>query len=290
MAATALGLALVAAARVSAAREPFEVVVRGPVVGPTIAMSRAGYSLLGELGAETAGIRSFADRRLLVSWDLLFVGRGGQHANTEPYLWVYGFRGSAFVEPAWRTSDTPWSPVVSARLASEGSVMWTTSRSFDELNHMDGVGGIFGRGTVRASGGVSYLGDGRSFLAQVFVQELLQTPGLETAGRAFTQLGLGARWDAGRLSTAIEGTWGATTLREEPALQRTARTTRMGVAGHLRIRFGRFWLGGQGALSRDSHHVEYRETDSAYDSADPGDFRFGLLLGASLWGPPVRNP
>ena len=56
-----------------------------PVAGEDAAFDERVERLLcvacaefGELGAQTAGIRSFADRRLLVSWDLLFVGRGGQ--------------------------------------------------------------------------------------------------------------------------------------------------------------------------------------------------------------------
>jgi hypothetical protein len=264
----------------------FDLVARGPVVGAGVGMSRAGYSLMFDVGGQSAGIRSFAERRWLLSWDVLLTGRVGRLANTEPYLTLLGVRGSAFVEPAYRTADTAWSPVVSARIGGDATSLFPPGVSRSELhtlNDMDGTAGLFARGLVRAGGGASYLDRAHALLLQVFLQERLQTAGVFENARAFTQVGFSARydWTAG-LSMYLEGTWGMAAVRESPDLARTDRTTRKGLAGSVRKTFGGWlWVALSSSIEQDTDHVVYGGKTS-FDTADPADFTATLSLGASL--------
>jgi hypothetical protein len=268
--------------------EPFELVSRGPIAGANIGMSRAGYTLLFDLGGQSAGIRSFAERRLLLSWDVMLTARAGQLANTEPYVTLFGVRGASFVEPAYRTRESAWSPVISGRLGADAIALFHPGVSLSELhtlNDMDGAAGLFARGLVRAGFGASYLESAHSLLLQAFVQERMQTGGVFDRARAFTQLGFSARWDwlAG-LAMYLEGTWGKSATRSSPALARTDRTTRVGLAGNVRKTFGGWlWVALSSSIDRDTDHVVYGGRTS-FDTADPADFTLGLSLGASSLG------
>ncbi|MGZ3423441.1 MAG: hypothetical protein ACXVEF_28380 [Polyangiales bacterium] len=268
--------------------EHFEVVARGPVLSMGIGMSRAGYSLMFELGGESTGIRSFAHDRLLLSWDVLLAARVGQLANTEPYLTLFGVRGRSFIEPAYRTSEGAWSPVISTRLGADAIALFHPGVSYSELhtlNDMDGAGGVSARGLVRAGGGASFLDHDRSLLLQAFLQEHLDTGGVFKRGRAFTQLGFSARYDTPTgWMTYVEGMWGATTARESPGLGRTDRTTRMGISGSLRkVLGGIVWVGLDASLQRDTDHVVYEPSHTTFDTTDPGDFTLALSFGVSPW-------
>lgn len=282
-------LALSSAAVARADEPPFEVVARGATVQAAIGMSRAGYRLTGDVGGESAGIRSFG-RRWLLSWDVLASGRLGVLANREPYLSLFGMRASAFVEPAFRFFDQGWSPVVSARLGADASVLWNPVASLADLrtlNDMDGVGGVVARGLVRVGGGASYLGGGRSLMLQLFAQEELQAHGLNSDGKALSAVGASARFDwTWGLSAALEATAGTTLSIEDAALQRTSRTTRLGAAGSARKIFANgMWLGLFVSIARDSQHVTYEATQTSFVSSDPADFTLGAAFGVSLWRP-----
>lgn len=267
--------------------DPFELVTRGPIVGGSVGMSRAGYTLLFDVGGQSAGIRSFAERRLLLSWDVSLTGRAGQLANTEPYVTLYGFRGASFAELAHRTSEHAWSPVVSGRLGADAVALFPKGVSFSELhtrNDMDGAAGVFARGLVRAGGGASYLDRTHSLLLQAFVQERMQTGGVFDHARAFTQIGASARWDGtSGLSMYLEGAWGRTTARTL-AVGATDRTTRFGFAGYVRKVFGRWlWVALTSSIDRDTDHLEYGNL--SFDTANPADFTAAITVGASSWGP-----
>lgn len=281
--------ALLGAGVAHADQPRFEVVSRGATVQAAIGMSRAGYRLTGDVGGESAGIRSFG-RRWLLSWDVLASVRFGVLANREPYLSLFGMRTSAFVEPAYRFFERGWSPVVSARLAGDASVLWNPLASLADLrtlNDMDGVGGVVARGLVRAGGGASFLDDGRSLLLQFFVQESLQSHGINSDGKALSEVGAGARFDwTWGLSAAFEATAGTTLSLEDGALQRTSRTTRIGAAGSARKIFANgMWLSLFVSIARDSQHVTYEATQTSFVTSDPADFTLGAAFGFSLWRP-----
>src|SRR5271170_8159988 len=54
--------------------------------------SAVGDTLLGDVGAESFGIRSFLGRALLAQWDTLFAARGGILGNEHPYTPLLGAR------------------------------------------------------------------------------------------------------------------------------------------------------------------------------------------------------
>jgi hypothetical protein len=282
----ALGLSCLLVAT-EAHADHFELVSRGPIVGGSIGMSRAGYTLLFDVGGQSAGIRSFAANRLLLSWDVSLTARAGELANTEPYVTLYGLRGASFIEPALRTSESAWSPVVSARLGGDAIALFHPGVSWSELhtlNDMDGAAGLFARGLVRLGGGASYLDRRHSLLLQAFAQERMQTGGVFDRARAFTQIGFSGRWDwMSGLSMYLEGSWGSTTARKL-AVGATDRTTRMSLAGYVRKTFGGWiWVALASSIDRDTDRVEY--ANLAFDTADPADFSLGLSVGASSWGP-----
>lgn len=284
-----IGSALFGASTAHADEPRFEVVARGVTVQAALGMSRAGYRLTGDLGGESAGIRSFGSRWLL-TWDVLASFRAGVLANKEPYLSLFGMRASAFVEPAYRFFDYGWSPIVSARLGGDVSVLWNGLASLGDLrtlNDMDGVGGVVARGLVRVGGGASYVGGGRSLSLQLFGQELLQGHGVTSDGLALSMVGGAARFDwTWGLSASIEATAGTSLSLEDPALQRTSRTTRIGAAGSARKIFSNgMWLGLFVSIAQDSHHVTYETTQTSFVSSDPADFTLGLSFGVSLWRP-----
>jgi hypothetical protein len=289
----AIGLSLTGLLAVDDARaqpEWFEVVARGPTIQASAGMSRAGYRLMGDLGGQSAGIRSFSFGRWLLSWDVIASARGGVLANTEPYLSLFGVSAAAWVEPVYRLLDSGWSPAVSARLGDDAVIMWHPGVSLGELhqlNDMDGVGGVFARGLIRAGGGASFLDGTRSFLLQAFAQEFFQSHGANADAKAFTEVGISARFDWTRgLSAALEGSTGTTLSLDDAALHRTYRTSRIGAAGNVRKIFGNgTWLALFVSLKRDSDRVTYEATNTTFDTASPADFTLGAAFGFSLWGP-----
>ncbi len=245
---------------------------------------------MGDLGGESAGIRAFAAGRWLLSWDVIASVRGGVLANREPYLSLFGMSAAAWIEPVYRFLDHGWSPAVSVRLGDDALVMWHPGVSLGELhrlNDMDGVGGVFARGLVRAGGGASFLDGTRSLLLQVFAQEFFQSHGANADAKAFTEVGIAARFDWTRgFSAALEGSTGTTLRLDDAALHRTYRTSRIGVAGNVRKIFANgMWLALFGSLKRDADHVTYEATNTTFDTASPADVTLGAAFGFSLRGP-----
>lgn len=270
------------------ADEPrFEVTARGATVQASMGMSRAGYRIMGDLGGESVGLRSFG-RHWLVGWDVLVAGRLGELANREPYLFLFGLRASSSIEPTYRVLTGPLSPAVFGRLSGDASVMFNTVASLADaktLNDMDGVGGVNTRGQVRIGGGLSYLEMGKSLLLQGFVEELLVGHGVNADGKAFTDVGLAARFDwTWGLSAALEGSYGTTLSLSDPALDRTLRTSRFAFGGNARKIFGNgMWLGLFASIARETEHVTYSRT--TFDGSGPADVTLGLAFGISLWRP-----
>jgi hypothetical protein len=264
-----------------------EVVARGGTVQASIGMSRAGYRILGDLGGETVGMRTF-DERWLLAWDFIVTGRVGVLANTEPYLPIFGAHARAFIEPAYRFSVGSWSPVVSARLDGDGSLVFNPTAGPSELqniNDMDGVGGVNGRGLVRAGAGASFLDAAHAFLVQAFAEELFESHGQNREAAAFTQGGLSLRFDwTWGLSASLQGTVGTTIPRTDGGLDRTTRTTRFGLSGDARKIFKNgMWIGLWVFLERDLQTATYEDTGNVFDTASPADFTLGLSYGFSLW-------
>jgi hypothetical protein len=261
----------------------------GPVLTAGLGLGLIGDDLVGELGGETLALASLDDDHWLLQWDALVAFRGGVLANTTPYTSFLGASGRGYLELGNRLAPaSAWSGYLAARLAINLQVMahpGTALSSLDTLNTSDGFGGLTADGAVRVAGGASFLRADTSLLLVGFLQEAAIAPGVVLPGRAFTELGVSARYDLARsLTVFAEALGGLTPTAANDALHQTDQTLRLQVSGGLRKTFGNgLWLGVAASYTRDSDHVVYAQAGKSYDPASPGTTAVTLELGLTLW-------
>jgi hypothetical protein len=290
-----LGLVLVAGPAEAAdgdvaPERPFVVAAQGAMAQASVSMSRAGYGLFGDVGGQSAALRSFG-RQWLLAWDVEAGARIGVLANANPYLALYGLAGAASLQPVYRLSDAPVSPAVMVRVHDEASVLWNGRRPLGrgrELNDMDGVGGITGRATAGGGAGVSWLDARRSVLVLAFVQEWFQTHGVYNPAASFTEIGVTARLDAtSGFFAALEARYGIGPAHDDVFLDRTTRATRFGVgASARRIFANRMWLGAFVDLDRESQSTVFHHPapGTEFDTSSPANFSAGVTFGIPIGG------
>ncbi len=260
-----------------------------PLLTAGLGLGRIGDDLVGDLGAQTFGLRSTSGQWLL-QWDGLLGARGGVLANTNPYTSFFGAGARGFAELGYRfTPSQPWSPYLGGRLAANFSVMahpGTALADLNTLNDSDGFGGVAFDVGLRVAGGVSLLDAGRSALLVGFVQEALIAPGLVNPGKTFTEFGLGGRFDLPRSFTvSLEGLFGVRPAVRNAGLGSLDQTLRVQVGGGLRKTFGNgVWFGVAASWQRDFDHVTYAG-GATYDSSPPGTTTVTLSFGVILWRP-----
>lgn len=271
--------------------EPYRDVTLSPTLTGALGLGLIGDDLVGELGARTLGLETLGGRRWLLQWDGLVAFRGGVLANTIPYTSFFGGSSHGFAELGFRFQpQSPRSAYLGGRLAANLQVMAHPGVAMSELstlNNSDGFGGVTLDGAVRVAGGVSLLDGERSLLLVGFLQEALVAPGLVTKGAAFTELGLGARFDlAERFSVCLEALVGSTPPVANPALELSDQTIRLQAGGELRKTFASgVWLGLAASYTRDSDRLVYTVPSGsvAYGSANPGTIAVTLSFGVILW-------
>ncbi len=289
MTAALLVLALASAARADDDTElRFDNRIQGGVLGASYTSAPVGIALMCELGGESAGLRSYADRGALFSWDVRLAAKGGYLGNQHPFLFLIGMHSIAWAEYGFRlTSQRTWSPYVGGRIGSELGLMGhpgLASSAFDTINSVDGIGGVVATGRLRLDAGVSMLDRTRSLLLVAFAQEELQAPRTNTPSLDFTQVGLGARFDvAGSLIAELDGVWGVTPTRSDPLRGISDQTTRLGFSASFRKIFGNgMWLGATLLWMRDTDTVAY-DRGLTYDTVNPATFEIELFFGVPLW-------
>jgi hypothetical protein len=282
-------LAYASAARATGGEEPrFDNRVHGAFLGAGFGASAVGDALMGELGGESAGLRSFAERRTLLAWDVRLAAKGGYLGNQHPFLFLLGVHSTAWVEYGVRfTHHGAWSPYVGGRLGSELQLMGhpgLAGSAFDTINSVDGVGGVVAGGTLRVDAGASLLDETRSLLLLAFAQEQLQAPRTNTPGLAFTQGGLGARFDiAGSVIAELDGVWGVAATREDPLRGLHDQKARLGVSGSFRKIFANgMWLGATLLWMHDTDTVAY-DGGLTYGTGDAPTVDFEVFFGVPLW-------
>ena len=275
-----------ALAQPSVARR-FDSVARGAVFDTAIGTSMVGDTLMAQLGGQSAGLHLTRGMWLL-QWDVLVAAKAGYLANQNPYLFLVGVHALAWAEGGARFAPSrSWSPYGGLRLANEAQLMGHLGgprSDFERTNAVDGVGGVSERASFRVAAGMSFLEGRDSLLLVLFAQEALRAPTVHTQGLAFTEVGLGARFDLSRsFMASLEGVWGVTPARTMvPA--RTDRTTHLGLSATLRKIFKNgMWLGASVSLDRDSDHAVDAETGTVFDTANAPTFAFALLYGLPLW-------
>jgi hypothetical protein len=265
-------------------------VVRGATADFSFGSTAAGYSLLGDVGLQSAGIRTIRDRAWVIQWDRSIAVRGGILGNTHPLADLYGGAASASVEVGrrWRPSHR-WSPYTGANLNGQLSLVTHPGTPFDKLdsiNDVDGVGGLNAHIAARLVGGASFLdgGGAHSLLLFAFAQETARAPGVVAPGITFTEAGAGARWDvAGRLMVQIEGLAGESPVSTDDGLRSTDRKTELALSASVRKIFANgMWVAASSSLARQYDHRVYLDGGATYDTADVPSFNVALTYGVPI--------
>jgi hypothetical protein len=266
----------------------FDSVVHGAVAEASVGTSAAGDSLMGELGAEWAGLQSDRPGRWMVDWDLRAAFRAGALANSLQPLSLFGGHFSAWGGIGLRTSPAgPWSPYVGGHLGGDLLVMvhpGLPSSALNTLNNMDGVGGVVASGVVGLELGTSMLERSHSLRIVAIVQESLHTSGTYTPGFAFTDVGVGVRFDVAQsLSTSVDVVVGAAPTRSNAALGYTDQTLHGRVDFGLRKAFHNgMWLRVGLTAERYVDQITYTPGTS-YTTADAFTFSLVTSFGFPLW-------
>ena len=236
-----------------------------------ISSSHVGYGAVSELGARTLGIRSLAEDRWLLQWDLSLSAAGGVLGSSWPVTPLAGGVGRIGGELDYRLQPrSGWSPQVG--LGGRTDVRWLVppgSRRYP-LNDTAGVGGFETTGRVRAGLGASYLDVNRSFVLLAFAEEALRPTTRAPHGVGFTGAGVELRYDAAqRFMWIVEASWGKAALMRDLPLGFTDRTTRVELATEVRTWVSRrSWIGLGAVAARNSDRIVYSASQRSYDTAD----------------------
>ena len=185
--------------------------VHGAVVDVGVGTSIAGDAVLGDLGGAWSGLRSLANERWLLDWDLSLTFRAGYAANAIPGIFLLGGRMVACSELGYRTAPAgPWSPYVGLRIGGELSLVGhpglPLSQVLSTYNDLYGLAGVNAAGSIGLGVGASLLDEVRSLRLELILQETLRAAGTYTPAYAFSEAGVGARYDTERsITLALEG-------------------------------------------------------------------------------------
>ena len=257
---------------------------RSAVLTAGIGSGAIGDDLIGELGLQGLGLRSFS-RKWLLEWDALIAARIGGLGNEHPYTLFLGLGGRGNAELGYRLRPANrWSGYFGARVAAELNAMDRPDLGSTQLateNSSDGFGGLTANGLLRIDGGISFLEATRSLRVVAFIQERLRAPGVVTPGAAFTEGGLGARVDLARNLTAwLEGTIGTTPAALNAALRIKDQTIDMKIGGEVRKWFASgLWIGLAVSYLVENNHLVYLDHRNTYDSVDPPNFAVTASVG-----------
>jgi len=269
-----------------------ESVVRGAIAEADFGSGGAGYTLMGELGGEWAGIQSDKPGRWLVDWDLLGAFRGGILVNTPQPVGLLGLHLAGWAQGGLRTTvESPWSPYIGGRLGGNLLVMaqpGVALSALNTVNNMTGVGGVVGVGVVGVEVGASMLEAARSLRLVVVVQESLHSQQTYTPAFAFTDIGLAARFDAAEsITTYLAVVIGAAPARNNAALDYTDQTF------HGRLDFGfrkifnkGMWLDTALTVERYFDQIVYPH-GASYTTGDAFILGVGVSFGFAFWEKPT---
>jgi hypothetical protein len=257
------------------------------VLNAGIGAGLIGDFIVGELGLESRGLRTL-DTALLIQWDALLAVRMGELANSRPYTFFAGGTGRGAVELGRRFAPhSAWSPYLGVRLAAQLQALappGVSGGDLDTINNSDGFGGLLLQGSLRGTGGLSYLTARHSLLVVGFIQERLRAAQTVAPSAAFTDFGLSLRFDiAGSWTLFVEGAVGVTRAVYSPPLRLTDQTTEAFANGGFRKWFQNgLWLGLQIGYGRELHHVIYLESQTEYGSVGPPNFTATASFGFSF--------
>lgn len=267
---------------------PFANVAQGAFLDGSFGTAQAGDTILAQLGGESLGLRVLGHSRFMLQWDVLAAIEAGWLGNEHPFLFLVGPHMLASVELDARILEARrWSPYVGFGVRGEVSILENPGTSPDQLltiNDVDPIGGTVASGSIRVAAGASLLESRRSLLAYVLGDEILNAPETNAAGRTFTAVGVGVRYDVTRSVLAtVEGLVGVSPNRYAPGLGVHDRTTRWEASASFRKLFGNgMWVGITASIAEETDHLAY-DTGRSYDTSSAPAFRASLVLGVPLW-------
>ena len=282
-------LAAISLALVAQRAQAFDTEVHGVFVDVGLRTSIGGDAVLGDVGGAWSGLRSFCEASLLVDWDLSLSLRTGYAANAIPGIFLLGGQAVARTEVGYRTaSASPWSPYVGLRLGGEFAVVGHPGLPLSQLSTYNDLYGIAG---VRASGsgglavGASFLDEERSLRLELLLQESLTSAGTYTPGHAFSEAGLGVRYDTRRsITLALEGLVGIAPPRRIPALGYTDQTWHWSVQAWFRDIFDNgMWLGVLASVDRLQDEVSY-SSGAWFSTGNAPTVSLTVSFGVPLFG------
>ena len=263
-------------------------VTKGVMASFGFGSSSAGDTLMGELGGDWLGLRAATDRHFVMQWDVYLAVRGGYLGNQHPFLFLIGPHALSWFDAGWRFGEGKgFEPFIDARIGGDVSVLGNPDvPRFDEINAVDGVGGIVARGHARLSAGGAYIDDHRTVLLVVGLQEMLQAAQINTPSYAFTGGFASLRFDAPRSITAtLEGGFDATPARHDVLRGISDATTRAWIGGSLRKIFKNgMWLGGALSYEHMMDHVVYEARQTVFDTSNAPSFSVSLFVGVPIGG------
>ncbi len=263
-------------------------VTKGVMASFGFGSSAVGDTLMGEVGGDWLGLRVASDLHFITQWDVYLAVRGGYLGNEHPYLFLIGPHALSWFDAGWRfSSHKGFSPFIDARIGGDVSILGNPDvPRFDEINSVDGVGGIVARGTARIGAGGAYLDDKRVVLLVAGIDEMLQPQQTNTPSYAFTGGFVSLRFDAPRSITAtLEGGFGATPVRQDTLRGISDSTTRAWLGGSVRKIFKNgMWLGGTLTYESFMDHVVYTAHQTVFDTSDAPRFSISLFVGVPIGG------
>jgi hypothetical protein len=156
--------------------------------------------------------------------------------------------------------------------------------ALNTVNNMDGVGGVVASGVVGIDLGASLLERSHALRIVAIIQESLHTSGTYTPGFAFTDVGVGVRFDVAQsLSISVDVVGGAAPMRSNTGLGYTDQTFHGRVDFGLRKVFRNgMWL--RVGLTAERYVDEITYTSGAsYTTADAFTFGLAVSFGFPLW-------
>lgn len=263
--------------------------VHGAVVDVGVGTSIAGDAVLGDLGGAWSGLRSLANERWLLDWDLSLTFRAGYAANAIPGIFLLGGRMVACSELGYRTAPAgPWSPYVGLRIGGELSLVGHPGLPLSQLstyNDLYGLAGVNAAGSIGLGVGASLLDEVRSLRLELILQETLRAAGTYTPAYAFSEAGVGARYDTERsITLALEGLVGLAPPRRIPALGYTDQAWHWRVQAWFRDIFDNgMWLGVLASVDRIQDEVSYA-SGAWFSTGNAPTLSLTVSFGVPLFG------
>jgi len=262
---------------------------RGIAVSGAYEAGTFGQAIPWFLGAETAGVRSMAQGRVIVSWDAAAGGVAGYGGNEHPGFGFAGGRLDTAAELGYRfVHERAISPYVATGAQIDLMAIAVLSAPPGGARAMNDLGGLAGTNgwlLARWGAGGSLLTRRHSFEIMAFAQEALRAPASWDAVALYFEYGARVHEDLSRtINCAAEVSYGRPRTTFNRAFGSSTEAWHAQATVNVKKTLGKgFWVALDLKMARDGHHTVYSAAGTTYDT-------FGILYesaGLTL-GVPIR--